>query len=156
MERHNRKSHLAPKLSPSAQALLRGDPSTGSTVSPTKENVNPDKTPTSGEIPIADDHHNPEQPAVQRVLSAQVNGSNGMLPKQSPLERPVYPPRTSSTSVLALGRPKEQAESTSIPRRPAPPPSGPLPQPPGASARLSRRQGMAAPSSYPNGDGQSL
>jgi mitogen-activated protein kinase kinase len=45
MEKHNRRSHLAPQLSPATQELLRGsDSPTGpSSASP---------TPTSGEIPI--------------------------------------------------------------------------------------------------------
>ncbi|MCJ1486189.1 MAP kinase kinase (MEK) [Schaereria dolodes] len=171
MERHNRKSHLAPQLSPATQALLRGEPSSSPL---SKDNTNT-KTPTSGDIPIADDQsqpYAPNEPAIQRVLSAEVNGNNGMFPNQSPLERPSFPPRTSSTSVLSLGRTRDVENSISssgrssqpghfdppvvMPIRPAPPPSGPLPQPPAGSMRsASRRQGMNG-LSYTNGEGQQI
>ncbi|KAK4963464.1 MAP kinase kinase (MEK) [Elasticomyces elasticus] len=58
MEKHNRKSHLAPMLSPATQALLRGEetPGTANTMkssgsSKTSSSTLP--TPTSGEIPIS-------------------------------------------------------------------------------------------------------
>ncbi len=157
MERHNRKSHLAPQLSPSTQALLRGD----SLSSPSKESST-SKTPTSGDIPIGGDgvKHSPasEQPAVSRVYSADVNGTSLYAAQISNFERPAFPPRTSSTfpresrpkeqdvrppSIVSLPRPKE-SEGFNLPIRPAPPPSGPLPQPPNPSLRFptsSRRQG---------------
>ena len=157
MERHNRKSHLAPQLSPSTQALLRGE----TVASPSKDSAS-SKTPTSGEIPIAGDDMKAsppsDPPAVQRVFSADVNGG-GMHPKRgSAIERPNFPPRTSSTSVLMTGRPKEidsHIPTTVLPIRPAPPPSGPLPAPPIGNSRgqSSRRQGMNG-LSFSNGEGQ--
>lgn len=158
MERHNRKSHLAPQLSPSTQALLRGE----SVPSPSKESA-ASKTPTSGEIPIAGDSvkHSPasEQPTVNRVYSADANGNGfGLYAAQSSLyDRQAFPPRTSSTfpresrpkdpdpynaPIPAPSRPKE-SEAFNLPIRPAPPPSGPLPPPPTSSLRYptSRRQG---------------
>lgn len=160
MERHNRKSHLAPQLSPSTQALLRGDSSS----SPSRESA-ASKTPTSGEIPIAGDEvkHSPatEQPAVSRVYSADVNGTGLHSAPVSNFERQAFPPRTSSTFprenrqrdqdpynplLQAQPRPKEN-EAFNLPIRPAPPPSGPptgpLPPPPTSSLRYptSRRQG---------------
>jgi len=48
MERDNRKSHLAPQLSPTTQEFLK---SADSPIPPTDSN--PAYTPTSGEIPIA-------------------------------------------------------------------------------------------------------
>ncbi|KAL8704342.1 MAG: hypothetical protein Q9201_002493 [Fulgogasparrea decipioides] len=157
MERHNRKSHLAPQLSPSTQALLRGDPVS----SPSKESA-ASKTPTSGEIPIAGDSvkHSPasEQPTVSRVYSADANGTGLYSAPTSNFERQAFPPRTSSTFPRE-NRPKEQdtysallhaqtrlkeSEAFNLPIRPAPPPSGPLPQPPTSSLRYpnSRRQGL--------------
>ncbi|KAI4147060.1 MAG: hypothetical protein L6R39_003260 [Caloplaca ligustica] len=180
MERHNRKSHLAPQLSPSTQALLRGD----SVSSPSKESA-ASKTPTSGEIPIAGDgvKHSPpseqqqQQPAaVSRVYSADVvNGTSLYAPSQSSnnFDRQAFPPRTSSTfprdsrardqdvqpalnNYTQPPRPKEH-EAFNLPIRPAPPPSGPLPQPPPTTAGFrypssSRRQG-ANGLSYGNNDG---
>ena len=69
MERHNRKSHLVPQLSPGTKALLRGEdtPSTATLSSPY------DRTPTSGDV---------------FASSASSNGSAGSA-------RP-YPTRTSS------------------------------------------------------------
>ena len=46
MEKHNRKSHLGPQLSPATQELLRGPDS------PTDSSQDYSRTPTSGEIPI--------------------------------------------------------------------------------------------------------
>lgn len=165
MVTNNRKSHLTAPLSPSTQALLRsGDSSVFSGSSPGKDTTM-SKTPTSGEIPIADDRNATQpytQPVhIQRVLSAEVNGSNGMYPNQSPLERPSFPPRTSSTSVISSGRGRDREHENyvhpqmSMPIRPAPP-SGPLPQPPTGGMRMSsRRQGMSS-IGYPHGEGQPL
>ncbi|KAI4164224.1 MAG: hypothetical protein LQ342_002189 [Letrouitia transgressa] len=171
MERHNRKSHLAPQLSPATQALLRGEPVS----SPAKESST-SKTPTSGEIPIAGDDVKPsppsEKPAVQRVYSADVNGTSLYATPIANYERQPFPPRTSSTfprenrtretdgySQLSFqqSRPKE-TETFNLPIRPAPPatgpPSGPLPQPPTSSLRYppSRRQGTNG-LSYPATEG---
>lgn len=48
MEKDNRKSHLAPQLSPATQELLRSSDSPNQQI-----DSNPAYTPTSGEIPIA-------------------------------------------------------------------------------------------------------
>lgn len=182
MERHNRKSHLAPQLSPSTQALLRGESgpspkeSTTSTVS---------KTPTSGEIPIADEgiksSPRSELPAIQQVIPTEINGT-GMYPSQTvAFDRQGFPPRTSSTTGPLSSRSRE-GESfspksglpshprdsgnfnphsrdsgsfnpiTTLPIRPAPPPSGPLPPPPTANFRGQRPAANGSP--YPYGDSQ--
>ena len=180
MERHNRKSHLAPQLSPSTQALLRGE----SVPSPKESTVSTmSKTPTSGEIPIADEGSKAsprsEQPAVQRPIPTEING-NGMYPSQSSaFDRQGFPPRTSSTIVAPSSRSREPESfspkgglpshprdsgnfnpqprdsgnfnpTTTLPIRPAPPPSGPLPPPPSANFRGQRPNG----SPYPYGDNQ--
>lgn len=182
MERHNRKSHLAPQLSPSTQALLRGESvpspkdSSASTVS---------QTPTSGEIPIADEEIKASprsaQPAVQRVIPTEINGT-GMYPSQSSnLDRQGFPPRTSSTTGPPSSRSREGESfspknglpshprnsgnfnphprdsgnfnpTTTLPIRPAPPPSGPLPPPPSANFRGQRPTTNVSP--YPYGDNQ--
>ena len=147
MERHNRKSHLAPQLSPSTQALLRSD----SVVSPSRESAtstaSTSKTPTSSEIPIAKEESAPisttisEPPMASRITD--VNGG-GIYPEQTAMyDNPVYPPRTSSSTGQSSSRSRVNggydsfanypAESGgfnhTLPIRPAPP-SGPLPQPP--------------------------
>ena len=176
MQRSNRKSHLTAPLSPATQALLRSEGPFSSGHSPSKDTTN-SKTPTSGEIPIAtsssstsgsyppitassagSSSYNPEP--VSRVLSAEVNGSNGIFPGQSPLERPNFPPRTSSTSVMSHGRPRDHEASynqpTSMPIRAAPPPGGPLPHTPAGSSRMYPRRAGASNPGYPNGEGQPI
>ena len=182
MERHNRKSHLAPQLSPSTQALLRGE----SLPSPKESNApTVSRTPTSGEIPIADDEvkasPRSEQPPVQRVIPTEANGTGIYPPQNSAFDRQVFPPRTSSTTGPLSSRSRE-AESfspksglpshprdsgnfnplprdsgnfnptTTLPIRPAPPPSGPLPPPPSANFRGQRPMTNGSPYSY--GDNQ--
>ncbi|PPJ57907.1 hypothetical protein CBER1_09940 [Cercospora berteroae] len=49
MERHNRRSHLAPQLSPSTRALLRGE----DTPSQSSHSSVNEQTPTTGDIPIS-------------------------------------------------------------------------------------------------------
>lgn len=71
MERSNRRSHLAPQLSPSTKALLRGEDKSS------KGSAKKDPTPLSGEIPI----------------SAAPNGASSRM-------RPSYPERTSSASQI--------------------------------------------------------
>ena len=160
MVTNNRKSHLAAPLSPNTQALLRSGDSSIFTGSSPSRDTSVSRTPTSGEIPIVDGNATQTitEPHIQRVLSAEINGSNPRFSNQSPLERPSYPPRTSSTSVLSSGRPREHetySQQTVMPIRPAPP-SGPLPPPPTGSMRTtSRRQGMSS-FSYPHGEGQPL
>lgn len=188
LERHNRKSHLAPQLSPSTKTLLRdGSGSTTSTSSPSKDS----RTPTSAEIPIVSDEGRALSPPLQTSIrhpvskqqhldslygrpapgdpspsyvAADVNGSRGIEPYEDPQQqqqsRPTYPPRTSSSSVMS-GQPRAGGsfgiQTTTLPIRPAPPPSGPLPPPPSSSLGRShqhgssRRQGMAG-LLYSNGD----
>ncbi|CAD6594309.1 MAG: MAP kinase kinase (MEK) [Alectoria sarmentosa] len=182
MERHNRKSHLAPQLSPSTQALLRGE----SVPSPKESSASTaSRTPTSGEIPIADEEikasPRSEQPALQRVIPAEINGT-GMYPSQSSaFDRQGFPPRTSSTTGPLSSRSREGESfspksglpshprdsghfnphprdsgnfnpTTTLPIRPAPPPSGPLPPPPSANFRGQRPVTNGSPYSY--GDNQ--
>ena len=167
MERHNRKSHLAPQLSPATQALLRSD----SISSPSKESSS-SKTPTSGEIPIAGDNMKSSPPSdtatAQRTLPVDINGAS-MYPQGSNFARQAFPPRTSSTSGASSNRSRENDgmniaptlqfrpkdnDSFNLPIRPAPPPSGPLPPPPNPSLRNSmpRRPGTNG-NGYPNGEG---
>ncbi len=182
MERHNRKSHLAPQLSPSTQALLRGE----SVPSPKESTVSTvSRTPTSGNIPIADDEVKTsprvEHPAVQRMIPTEINGI-GMYPSQSSaFDRQGFPPRTSSTTGPLSSRSREGESfspksglpshprdsgnfnphprdsgnfnpTTTLPIRPAPPPSGPLPPPPSANFRGQRPVTNGSPYSY--GDNQ--
>jgi mitogen-activated protein kinase kinase len=105
MEKHNRKSHLAPQLSPGTQALLRGD----------DDSPKDGKTPTSGDIPIADDMRHQAYP---------VNDTNPLAFAR----RPGLSPRTTSNSSMG----------DHLPRAPAP--SGPLPPPPGTARKYDEDQ----------------
>lgn len=184
MVKHNRKSHLAPQLSPSTQALLRGEtqPSpkdTGlSAPSTASASSTASKTPTSGIIPIAEDdaRQTPtSNPAPQRVYSNDVNGTGMYQSQSAAFDRQGFPPRTSSTFPGPSpgrsrdgedfsptgGLPKQPRDSgnfnptTTLPIRPAPPPSGPLPLPPGSSVRNSTsKRPVANGSPYGYGEGQ--
>lgn len=91
MEKHNRKSHLGPALSPSTKALLsaRGDPErtprTASTLdsSYSRSTASAQPTPTSGDILIS---------------PSPSNGSS--VPSSGGLGRPMYPARTSSAQAV--------------------------------------------------------
>lgn len=159
MEKNNRVSHLAPKLSPATQSFLRGDlqSSPKESVTSASTTSNPAFTPTSGVIPIVEDDMRPTPiTAIQRDPYSDANDT-GMYPSQSAgFDRQGFPPRTSSNfSGPPLGRQRDgeafspplpaQARdsgnfnpTTTLPIRPAPPPSGPLPQPPGGSLRNSQ------------------
>ncbi|PSK58657.1 hypothetical protein B9Z65_6672 [Elsinoe australis] len=99
MERHNRKSHLAPQLSPATKSLLRGgdDKSTSSRTpsSRTPSSTIPTPPSSSGEIPI-------------QGIRVSPNG-----PSRDTKSRPAYPERTSSASQVPTGM-------MSLPMRPAP------------------------------------
>jgi mitogen-activated protein kinase kinase len=164
MDRDNRKSHLAPQLSPATQELLR------STDSPTYL-TQAEQTPTSGEIPILGttvsprDQHSrvssrspirnggpgsagrPGGPSVHQGLGSRVATSSPVsrYGQQAPAEE------------RHSGAPRSQSANNntvfSIPMRPAPP-SGPLPPPPPSRRQASRdevrtesrRQATIAPS----------
>lgn len=178
MEKHNRKSHLAPQLSPSTQALLRGESQASPKDSTPSAPSTASKTPTSGVIPIAEDDIRPpltSEPAPQRVYSNDVN-STGMYQNQSaPFDRQGFPPRTSSTFPgPSSGRsrdgetfsptgglsshPRDSGNhntTTTLPIRPAPPPSGPLPPPPGSGLKSSiTKRPVANGSPYAYGENQ--
>ena len=182
MERHNRKSHLRPQLSPTTQASLRGD----SVPSPKESAVSAvSETPTSGEIPIADEgikvSPRSEQPAAQRVFPTEINGTGMYSSQNSAYDRHGFPPRTSSTTGPSSSRSRESESftpksglpshprdsgnfnphprdsgnfisTTTLPIRPAPPPSGPLPPPPSANFRGQRPATNVSAYSY--GDNQ--
>lgn len=172
MQKANRKSHLQAPLSPSTQALLRSEGPFSGGHSPGKD-TSTSKTPTSGEIPIATSAgtsatsaaYAPEPP-VQRVVSADANGApHGTVqhpsqqqqqpqlqqqeqqrPMHALVERPHYPPRTTSASAVPSGRLRERdgermpyMQPTVMPIRPAPPPGGPLPAPPSREGGAPRR-----------------
>jgi mitogen-activated protein kinase kinase len=81
MERHNRRSHLAPQLSPATKAMLRGEdtPSHSSSLS---SGTN-EKTPTVGEIPVSTG--DAERPFPARTSSANYVQTQMNLPiRQAP------------------------------------------------------------------------
>jgi hypothetical protein len=161
MQRSNRKSHLTAPLSPATQALLRSEGPFSGGQSPGKKDTANLITPTSGVIPIATSasiQTFPEQ-SIPRVMSDTINGNGAGSSRDSSLnrsDRPSFPPRTSSSNVVRTREEEFAYPSMNIPIRPAPPPSGPLPQPPGgliARPVSSRRPNQYA---YPNGEGQPI
>jgi mitogen-activated protein kinase kinase len=86
MERDNRKSHLAPQLSPATQDLLR---STDSPTYFTQTDERSMKTPTSGEIPI------------MGTIGSSRDQYNGRVPERSANRSP---PRGGGEAVGGLGR----------------------------------------------------
>lgn len=142
MDRDNRKSHLAPQLSPATKELLR------SSDSPTYL-TQTDQTPTSGETPNSGamaSHRDqsssvPSRPPARRG-SGQLGRSSGpaVHPGLGPrvtiansIPEPRPPVRMSSQrGERGLGRTGLRGPNTavfSLPTRPAPP-SGPVPPPP--------------------------
>ena len=161
MQKANRKSHLQAPLSPATQALLRSEGPFSGGHSPGRDTTN-SKTPvsadvstttsTSTSISTAPSSYDPE-PGVQRVMSAEVNSAHGAngYSNQHAIQRPNYPPRTSSTSMIPNDKSRERErdrqpyiQPTVMPIRPAPPPGGPLPPPPG-------RDGVPRRHMYPYG-----
>ncbi|KAG9238094.1 kinase-like domain-containing protein [Amylocarpus encephaloides] len=145
MERDNRKSHLAPQLSPSTQQLLRSSDSP--TVAPDTTGDYSLPTPTSGDIPIggADIRSAIASPQyVDDGRSPTKNGSMSLGRAGGAAAHPGLPPRVSTTNsiprVTTLNGPDHASNgsgpssanaatfSTTIPMRPAP--AGPLPPPP--------------------------
>lgn len=146
MERDNRKSHLAPQLSPGTQELLRSNNS--------PDNNADDRaleTPTSGEIPIVGaiiqsprDQHNSisnrsptrsdrggsisagrsNGPPVHPGLGPRVATTNS-IPKMAPPPPPRHGQHSPSPS---LSSNSGKQASFALPIRP--PPGGPLPPPP--------------------------
>ncbi|KAH8592693.1 kinase-like domain-containing protein [Bisporella sp. PMI_857] len=141
MERDNRKSHLAPQLSPATRALLRsGDSPIGS--APQDYSL---PTPTSGDIPIGGaDVRSAMASPDYGSRSAIKNGSQS-LGRASGQDSSRHPgiARVSTTSsvpkvstvhvpdhVVPSGSSSAGASSFNLPIRPAPPPTGALPPPP--------------------------
>jgi mitogen-activated protein kinase kinase len=151
MERDNRKSHLAPQLSPSTQQLLRSSDSP--TTTPQESNGDYSlPTPTSGDIPIggADIRSAITSPQLMKngndgySPTGTKNGSVSLGRAGGAAIHPGLPPRVSTTNsvpkVTTLNGPDRSVSngpssanaatfSTTIPMRPAPP-GGPLPPPP--------------------------
>ena len=149
MERDNRKSHLAPQLSPATQQLLRsGDsPVVGSDSSRSQDYSLP--TPTSGDIPIGggDVRSATASPQYNDMVKSPPikNGSSSIGRSAGAPFHPGLPPRVSTTNsvpkLTTLNAPEKKSPSgsssataatfnhTSLPMRPAPP-AGPLPPPP--------------------------
>ena len=148
MERHNRKSHLAPQLSPSTQALLRGE----TTMSPSKETSTSTaaRTPTSGDIPIVE--QDSRALPIPDISQLDINGAYSHQSQSTHYEQ--FPPRSSSgfpqnpsrsrdvdayspnpSNARSSSRETNYTTTTTLPIRPAPPPTGPLPQPPTTAFR---------------------
>lgn len=142
MERHNRRSHLAPQLSPATQALLRGEPSP---VADTPSDIS--VTPTSGEIPIGGVANmsisSPREQVISTINGVRSPTKNGSLGRAAGTS--IHPglPRVSTTGSVPKVTNIHALENTqpsgaqsahqsnfthSLPMRPAP--TGALPPPP--------------------------
>lgn len=90
MEKNNRKSHLAPTLSPVTQELLRGDES------PTGDYQDMSQTPTSGDIPIGGDIRStvisPREQIINTINSARTPKVNGSVGRTATLPMRPAPP----------------------------------------------------------------
>lgn len=172
MERDNRKSHLAPQLSPGTQDLLRSNNS--------PDGAADDRalaTPTSGEIPIVgaiiqsphrDQYHSvsnrsptrsergaggsssagrPNGSAVHPGLGPRVITTNS-IPKMAP-PPPPRPGRHSPSPSLGSNSGKQTPLATPLALPIRPPPGGPLPPPP------PRRQTPQTPGDDTSGSGSS-
>ncbi len=150
LEKNNRKSHLAPQLSPSTQSLLRsGDSPTSGPYSTTSPDYSL-PTPTSGDIPIGggDVRSAVASPQYNEPINSSRSPpiQNGSLGRASgAIYHPGLPPRVSTTNsipkVTTLNAPEHGAtngpssanaasfNTTTLAMRPAPP-GGPLPPPP--------------------------
>lgn len=135
MDRDNRKSHLAPQLSPATQELLR------STDSPTYLNqTNNMQTPTSGEIPIVGDVVSPRDQYGR--LSSRSPVRDGLSCSGGPAVHPGLGPRVATTNSIpkiaqtttqgdysGYSDPQSASRATfTLPVRPAPL-GGPVPPP---------------------------
>lgn len=133
MERDNRKSHLAPQLSPTTQELLRS----GESPSTYQNDGNQEYTPTSGEIPIAgaiasprDYHHSS---AASRSPTRNGVGSLGRA-AGSAVHPGMGQRAATSGSITRVGAQDQQLPSSTsgpatftLPVRPAPSTGGPPP-----------------------------
>lgn len=138
MERDNRKSHLAPQLSPSTQDLLRSSDSP--TQNQSQAQAQPEDrshTPTSGEIPIggAGIISPRDQYGTNQSRSPPRNGyASSRTPASA---HPGLGSRNVTTNSIpkvsgypdSAGPVSANAATFSLPVRPAPP-GGPLPPPP--------------------------
>lgn len=149
MERDNRKSHLAPQLSPATRELLNSSDSPTFHSNSNTTDDRPYDTPTSGEIPIVGsgiisprhDYGQPQNrsPTRNGLPSGRSTGSGhaGMSQRMA---------SSNSAGSQPADYPKSAGAGTfSLPVRPAPP-GGPLPPPPPRKStpddprRESRRQ----------------
>ena len=148
LERHNRKSHLAPQLSPSTQELLRGD-----SESPITAPSSSQPTPTNGDSSVSNPNSsdprslmNPPRDREREQIINTINGSRPQMKANSSIGRsgganfhPGLGRITATNSIPQVQQvetPIERASSAtattfshSLPIRPAPP-AGPLPPPP--------------------------
>lgn len=145
IEKDNRKSHLAPQLSPSTQQLLRSADSPTTALYTTSSPDYSLPTPTSGDIPIGggDVRSAITSPQYGEKSPTKINGTSSLGRASGAPFHPGLPPRGSTTnSVPKLAGPPPDHSSngpssasgitfttTTLPMRPAPP-AGPLPPPP--------------------------
>lgn len=141
MERDNRKSHLAPQLSPATQELLRSSDSPTYLGSEDKRGL---ETPTSGEIPIAGAVISSMDSYARGESSPTRNGLGSLGRAGSSSLHPVLGQRTPNVAI-------SNANSTtfSLPVRPGPggaPPPPPKKETPDEMRRENRRQAFIPPS----------
>ena len=153
MERDNRKSHLAPQLSPSTQDLLR---SSDSDPYSSQHESQSSQTPTFGEITISGAGVISPRDQQQALKSARSPSRNGNAISRTPglaSQRPSMGQRTGTSESIPRSAGYESSGSAqfSLPVRPAPP-SGPLPPPPRRQTPDRRQPQYGAPPSSNHDD----
>jgi mitogen-activated protein kinase kinase len=162
MERHNRRSHLAPQLSPATQELLR------SSDSPPYGSASQTPTTATGEVPISSDDVRSQLVSPREQVVNTINGirsptKNVNVSLGKSVGAPFHPGlgRLNTTSSIpqpqqvSSPHPLERAASASaatfthtIPIRPAPP-AGPLPPPPPRKDVINDPRDSRRQQSYP-------
>ncbi|KAK5117009.1 hypothetical protein LTR62_006730 [Meristemomyces frigidus] len=112
MEKHNRKSHLAPQLSPGTKALLRSDDGTprtaNTTYSSSSRSGSAQATPTTAEMHISNG----------TGLPTPLSGVGGTMASGGGPARPAFPTRTSSAQATPT---YAQQQGMQLPLRQGPP-----------------------------------
>ncbi|KAG8625415.1 hypothetical protein KVT40_007166 [Elsinoe batatas] len=119
MERHNRKSHLAPQLSPSTKSFLRGTDDKSSTSSSRTPRVPTPPSSSAGDIPIQGIKISPGTSSDGNRDRDRERDSEREREREKEGPRPSYPERTSSAQ-LPSQLPMQGQGTMSLPIRTVP------------------------------------
>ncbi len=166
IEKDNRKSHLAPQLSPSTQQLLRSADSPTSVPYTNSPDFSSQPTPTSGDIFISGDdvRASAVSPQYADTRSPSKNGSSSLGRAGGAALHPGLPPRgqtTSSVPKVATVNPPDSSNGPSsanaaafntmtIPLRSGPPTGPPPPVPKKEGAESDIKEGRRGAQHFGN------